>query len=181
MQLAPIRPTPTEGSSFEAYTTSRILFQSLGIHICRSSPSSVICIYHRYTRAPQSIYSQCRCPSLPICFQSLAAKTYMGLSLRNCTNRRIRAWFYVQKGSRSYVPHTRIIVFPLSSQESDTQKLLMLVENKVAVIDGTNIPAIMTVTGVPDASSSSFGASGRIYLSSPDGTDIALCVIADTE
>lgn len=181
MQLAPIRPTPTEGSSFEAYTTSRILFQSLGIHICRSSPSSVICIYHRYTRAPQSIYSQCRCPSLPICFQSLAAKTYMGLSLRNCTNRRIRAWFYVQNGSRSYVSHTRIIIFPLSSQESDTQKLLMLVENKVAVIDGTNIPAIMTVTGVPDASSSSFGASSRIYLSSPDGTDIALCVIVDTE
>lgn len=57
----------------------------------------------------------------------------------------------------------------------------MLVENKVAVIDGTNIPAIMTVTGVPDASSSSFGASRRIYLSSPDGTDIALCVIVDTE
>lgn len=71
-------------------------------------------------------------------------------------------------------------MIPLSSQESDTQKLLMLVENKVAVIDGTNIPAIMTVTGVPDASSS-FGASSRIYLSSPDGTDIALCVIADTE
>lgn len=44
-----------------------------------------------------------------------------------------------------------------------------MLENKVAVIDGTNIPAIMTVTGAPDASSS-FGACTRIYLSSPDGT-----------